>query len=193
MKKNLFAAFIAAALAATMLCGCSATSSSSSTTTETTTTTNSDGTQTTTTTTTTNDNGNVSTTTTTSTTDASSSETSEAAEDAGTLHENVPFDVVNDTDFDFYGFYLSSTTNDSWGENLLSYLDGGVLYQGYTANGLNLSYYEENPYLDFAIVDSDGVYVEFDEVDMTGMDSNFVITFYVADDGNYKINVSLAE
>lgn len=97
-------------------------------------------------TTTTDANGVSTTTTTTTTTENGQTETV-----TSTVHENIPFKMINSTDTNFYGLYCSSATSDKWGSDLLN-------GQEWTAgNSLNstFTFYDEDPIFDFQVIDKD--------------------------------------
>lgn len=180
MKKQMMAAVLALAVAAGVCCGCGV--STTSTTTTTTTTVNEDGSSSTVTTTTTNDNGQVSESTTVETT---------LAEAEVRFIEEIPMKIANHTGVDFYGLYISGSDKEEWGNNIIDYTAEGVLYNDESLTGLTMSYYTNEPYYDFKVEAQDGSYLEFSEVDLTGCEEDFVVTFYQDEDGTYRAHVSL--
>ena len=166
-------AVILAAVAAFSIVGCSVKTDFKSTETETVV--DADGNETTTTTT--NDNGVVTTETTTNTAE----ETEEAAELA--VYEDVSIEFSNEMGWDIAGFYLKMSSSDEWTDNYLEadqYIDNGV-----TMSGINVTYDEEDRFLDVLAVDVDGNEVEFDGIELPAEGSDqIVITFGVDEAGD---------
>ena len=176
MKKTLTAIVVAAAMICVLLCGCGVDVQTTST--NTTTTTNADGSTTTTTTTTSNNNGQVSQTTTTTTDHV--------------YYEAVPVTLINDTDFDFYGLYICSPSDESMGENVCESLENSCLESGKGIK-LSFSFYSDDPYYDFRIVDEDGAYVDFADMYLGECTEVGTIIFSTNDDGSYNMHIEPVE
>ncbi len=101
-------------------------------------------------------------------------------------YENVPVTVINASDKDIVELYISDSTSDSWGDNLLQ--DGYVFEQGDEADGLAISF-DENTTFDIKVVEDDDEVLEYNGIEMKDInESGVVLTFKGA-----TVNVRPAE
>ena len=170
MKKTaaVFAMLLVVALVFT---GCHVTTTSTTTTTTTTTTADGATTTVTSSSTTSNKDGEVTT------------ETTET-----TRYESVPTKVRNNTDFDIYGMYCSSSGDDRWGQELISAMFGeNTVFNVGAEITTTFSYNLDDALFDFRIVRSDDGYVDFTQMDFASVagDEQIVIVFEGTQENGY--------
>ena len=87
---------------------------------------------------------------------------------ANTFASDLDFTLVNQTGRSFEGLYITDSGNKDWDANIL--LDGKVLAAG---GKIRVRFKNDaNPeFLDFNLVDDEGLSVTFDKVDLAGVDT----------------------
>lgn len=177
MKKRLMLMAVACTTVL-MMTGC--------TTTKTVTTTDADGNTVTTTTVETPDG--TTTTTTEETTDGVTTTKEETTGEA-TYYENVPMTIENSLGGQIAELYISFSDNDEWGENVLA--EGFEFADGISAEGLTVSYSEDNPYIDILAYDMEGNDLTFENVDLSDVHGEpcTLVLEYSADDDEYYASV----
>ncbi|MCQ2081951.1 MAG: hypothetical protein MJZ11_09850 [Lachnospiraceae bacterium] len=179
------AAIILAAFAACSIMGCSV--KSSFTTTETHTFTDADGNSTTTTTT--NDNGKI--TTETHTSSASEANSSEDVEETDTqapqVFSQVPVAIVNNMGFDIAELNIKMSVDEAWSDNFVG--EGSYVMDGTVANGITITFDEENKFIDIHVADANGEGMEFNGVELpTEFNEEIALTFeYDEAAGSYTV------
>lgn len=178
MKKKILALVMAAVLVLSMA-ACTVNTSSTSTHTETVT--DANGNTTTTTTTTTTENGQTETTTTVEET---------SADDAQTVAD-LTFD--NDTGFDIAELYFTVAGDEDWGVNILEASGTGTLADTYYVTlEQAFTYSAGNVLWDMMIVDGDGEYCDFRDIDISvaADPQNITLTMIHNADDSYSVVVS---
>ena len=179
------AAIIIAAVAACSVMGCSVEKNFTSTTTHTVT----DANGNTTTTTTTNNNGVVTTESYTTTADDMNTTAEETDTYEPQSFSQVPLVIENDMGWDIASLNLKMSTDDEWSDDFLGdneYIDDGVV-----ARGINVTYDEENRFIDIHVADSDGASIDFSGLELpTEVKEEIVLSFeYDEADGSYTVSV----
>lgn len=143
--------------------------------------------------TTTDADGNTVTTTTVETPDGTTTTTEETTTEEATeeaaFYENVPVTIENALGGQIAELYISFSDNDEWGENLLA--DGFEFADGVSAEGLTVSYSEDNPYIDILAYDLEGNDLTFENVDLSDVHGEpcTLVLEYDADDDEFYASV----
>ena len=98
-------------------------------------------------------------------------------------YENVPVTVVNASDDDIVELYISDSTSDSWGDNLLK--NGYVLEAGDEADGVTISF-DENTTFDLKVVEDDDEVIEYNGIEMKDINENGVVLTFKGETVNVK-------
>ncbi len=98
-------------------------------------------------------------------------------------YENVPVSVVNASDDDIVEIYISDSTSDSWGDNLLK--NGYVLEDGDEADGVTISF-DENTTFDIKVVEEDNEVFEYNGIEMKDINENGVIFTFKGETVNVR-------
>lgn len=143
--------------------------------------------------TTTDADGNTVTTTTVETPDGTETTTTEttteaASEEAG-YYQDVPVTIENALGGQIAELYISFSDNEEWGENLLA--EGFEFADGVSAEGLTVSYSEDDPYIDILALDMEGNELTFEEVDLSDVHGEpcTLVLEYDADDDEFYASV----
>lgn len=153
MKKKILSVVIVAALVLTMAaCGVNVTSTSTTTETHT------------------DANGNTTTTTTTTTTENGKTETTTTVEESSAENAQTVADVTfqNDTDFDIAELYFTGANEDNWGVNIIEAADLGKLEADtHVTFEQAFKYTMDDVLWDMKVVDENGDYLQFEEIDIS--------------------------
>ena len=178
MKKKILSVAVIAALVLTMA-ACGVTTTSTTTHTETHT----------------DANGNTTTTTTTTSTQNGKTETTTTVEETPAEKVQTVADITfqNDTGFDIVELYFSSSDDENWSVDILEATDYGTLSDGsYVTFEKKFKYTAGHNLWDMKIVDENGDYVVFDDMDISVAADPENITFimaYNSDSDSYSVTV----
>ncbi len=107
-------------------------------------------------------------------------------------YENVPIEVVNETEADIVEMNIVNSDADNWGDNWFDYLEEGyVLESEHFVCTLTMNYFMENPMVDIRFETADGSEIPFNEIDLRKLEDpeHIVLTLYVDEEtGDYMLN-----